>query len=78
MFLVDHAWTYRVDQARQHLEEIPGLLPRMASLLGVDFHGEAPTPEAVELILESMWKYSQTYQLSQGVRSSRTRASMFL
>ncbi|XP_038137580.1 tubulin--tyrosine ligase-like protein 12 isoform X2 [Cyprinodon tularosa] len=66
VFLVDHAWTYRVDQARQHLEEIPGLLPRMASLMGVDFHGEAPTPEAVELILEHMWKYSQTYQLSQG------------
>ncbi|KAM9328135.1 tubulin--tyrosine ligase-like protein 12 isoform 2-T2 [Pholidichthys leucotaenia] len=66
IFLVDHAWTYRVDHARQQLEQIPGLLPRMASLMGVDFHGEAPDVETVELVMECMWKYNQTYQLSQG------------
>ncbi|XP_047246073.1 tubulin--tyrosine ligase-like protein 12 isoform X2 [Girardinichthys multiradiatus] len=66
IFLVDHAWTYRVEHARQQLEQIPGLLPRMASLMGVDFHGEVPTPDIVELILERMWNYNQTYQLSQG------------
>uniref|UniRef100_A0A3P8UD38 Tubulin tyrosine ligase-like family, member 12 n=1 Tax=Amphiprion percula TaxID=161767 RepID=A0A3P8UD38_AMPPE len=66
VFLVDHAWTYRVDHARQQLEEIPGLLPRMASLMGVDFHGEAPDPDTVELVMECMWKYNQTYHLSQG------------
>lgn len=56
-----------MEHARQQLEQIPGLLPRMASLMGVDFHGELPTPDTVELILDRMWKYSQTYQLSQGV-----------
>ncbi|XP_014833489.1 PREDICTED: tubulin--tyrosine ligase-like protein 12 [Poecilia mexicana] len=66
IFLVDHAWTYRVEHAREQLEQIPGLLPRMASLMGVDFHGEVPPPDVVELILERMWKYNQTYQLSQG------------
>ncbi|XP_041636464.1 tubulin--tyrosine ligase-like protein 12 [Cheilinus undulatus] len=66
VFLVDHAWTYRVDGARQQLEQIPGLLPRMASLMGVDFHGEAPDPETVELVMERMWKYNQTYHISQG------------
>lgn len=66
IFLVDHAWTFRVEHARKQLEQIPGLLPRMASLMGVDFHGELPTPDVVELILDRMWKYSQTYQLSQG------------
>ncbi|XP_054911404.1 tubulin--tyrosine ligase-like protein 12 [Poeciliopsis prolifica] len=66
IFLVDHAWTYRVEHARQQLEQIPGLLPRMASLMGVDFHSEVPPPDIVELILERMWKYNQTYQLSQG------------
>uniref|UniRef100_A0A8C7Y1L2 Tubulin tyrosine ligase-like family, member 12 n=1 Tax=Oryzias sinensis TaxID=183150 RepID=A0A8C7Y1L2_9TELE len=66
IFLVDHAWTYRVEHARQQLEQIPGLLPRMASLMGVDFHGEVPPPEIVESILERMWKYNQTYQLSHG------------
>lgn len=66
IFLVDHAWTYRVEHARQQLEQIPGLLPRMAALMGLDFHGEAPCPDTVELILKYMWKYNQTYQLSQG------------
>ncbi|XP_044041816.1 tubulin--tyrosine ligase-like protein 12 isoform X1 [Siniperca chuatsi] len=66
VFLVDHAWTYRVDHARQQLEQIPGLLPRMAALMGVDFHGEAPDPDTVELVMERMWKYNQTYHLSQG------------
>ncbi|KAG5830699.1 hypothetical protein ANANG_G00313400 [Anguilla anguilla] len=66
VFLVDHAWTYRVENARQQLEQIPGLLHRMANLMGVPFHGEAPDEEAVEEVLTEMWKYNQTYQLSQG------------
>ncbi|XP_017296191.1 tubulin--tyrosine ligase-like protein 12 isoform X2 [Kryptolebias marmoratus] len=66
IFLVDHAWTYRVEHARQQLEQIPGLLSRMAALMGLDFHGEVPCPETVELILKNMWKFNQTYQLSQG------------
>ncbi|XP_010792488.1 tubulin--tyrosine ligase-like protein 12 [Notothenia coriiceps] len=66
VFLVDHAWTYRVEQCRQQLEQIPGLLPRMAALMGVDFHGEAPDPDTVELVMEDMWKYNQTYNLSEG------------
>ncbi|XP_034529608.1 tubulin--tyrosine ligase-like protein 12 isoform X1 [Notolabrus celidotus] len=66
VYLVDHAWTYRVEGARQQLEEIPGLLSRMASLMGLDFHGEAPDPDTVELVMERMWKYNQTYNISQG------------
>lgn len=68
VFLVDHAWTYRVEYARQQLEQGPGLLPRMAALMGLDFHGEAPDADTVELVMEHMWKYNQTYRLSQGVR----------
>ena len=64
---MDHAWTYRVEHGRQQLEQIPGLLHRMASLMGVPFHGEAPDPDTVDLVMDSMWKYSQTYQLAQGV-----------
>lgn len=67
VFLVDHAWTYRMEYARQQLEQVPGLLPRMAALMGVDFHGEAPDPDTVEVVMECMWKYNQTYQLSLGV-----------
>ncbi|KAI4899274.1 hypothetical protein NFI96_020590 [Prochilodus magdalenae] len=66
VYLVDHAWTYRVESARQQLLEIPGLLGRMASLMGLSFHGEAPDPDIVEQVLDNMWKFNQTYQLSQG------------
>ncbi|KAM4614805.1 tubulin--tyrosine ligase-like protein 12 [Polymixia lowei] len=66
VFLVDHAWTYRMEHARQQLQQIPGLLPRMAALMGLDFHGEAPDPETVDLVLENMWKYNQTYRISLG------------
>ncbi|TRY71357.1 hypothetical protein DNTS_008135, partial [Danionella cerebrum] len=66
VFLVDHAWTYRVESARQQLVEIPGLLIRMASLMGMPFHGEVPDPDIVDQVLDHMWKYNQTYQLSQG------------
>ncbi|CAB1345828.1 unnamed protein product, partial [Coregonus sp. 'balchen'] len=52
IFLVDHAWTYRVESSRQQLEQIPGLLPRIDSLMGVDFHREAPDPDVLELVLE--------------------------
>lgn len=74
VFLVDHAWTYRMEYARQQLEQVPGLLPRMAALMGVDFHGEAPDPDTVEVVMEHMWKYNQTYQLSLGSAEERVPA----
>ncbi|XAR51089.1 hypothetical protein NMG60_11005624 [Bertholletia excelsa] len=38
VFLVDHAWTFRLSDARKQLEEVPGLAERMASLMCVDIH----------------------------------------
>ncbi|XP_061124360.1 tubulin--tyrosine ligase-like protein 12 [Syngnathus typhle] len=66
IFLVDHAWTYRVDHAREQLEQVPGLLPRMASLMGLDLSEQNSDADGVELVMEHMWLYNQTYQLSQG------------
>lgn len=68
VFLVDHAWTFRVEHARHQLRHVPGLLHRMANLMGIPFHGEIPDEGSIEHVLQEMWKYSQTYQLSQGVR----------
>nr|XP_057922279.1 tubulin--tyrosine ligase-like protein 12 isoform X1 [Doryrhamphus excisus] len=66
IFLVDHAWTYRVGHARQQLEQIPGLLQRMASLMTLDFNEKDPAADTVQLVMDRMWLYNQTYQLSQG------------
>lgn len=67
IFLIDHAWTCRVEHARKQLQQVPGLLHRMANLMGIEFHGEVPSPEVVALVLEEMWKFNQTYQLAHGV-----------
>ncbi|XP_028673574.1 tubulin--tyrosine ligase-like protein 12 [Erpetoichthys calabaricus] len=71
IFLIDHAWTYRVNSARQHLQEIPGLLHRMANLMKIDFHGEFPDENVVNKVLSEMWKYNQTYQLSRGTAEEK-------
>ncbi|XP_057767163.1 uncharacterized protein LOC130987590 [Salvia miltiorrhiza] len=36
VFLVDHAWTFRLSDAYKQLQEVPGLVERMASLMCVD------------------------------------------
>ncbi|CAA0807155.1 Unknown protein [Striga hermonthica] len=36
VFLVDHAWTFRITDAYKQLQEVPGLVERMASLMCVD------------------------------------------
>ncbi|CAA3019984.1 tubulin--tyrosine ligase 12 [Olea europaea subsp. europaea] len=36
VFLVDHAWTFRLSDAYKQLQEIPGLAERMAALMCVD------------------------------------------
>ncbi|XP_053575031.1 tubulin--tyrosine ligase-like protein 12 [Bombina bombina] len=71
IFLIDHAWTYRVENARQQLMEVAGLLHRMANLMGIEFHGEVPDEGVVEEVLQEMWKYNQTYQLSQGTAEEK-------
>lgn len=71
IFLIDHAWTCRVEHARKQLQQVPGLLHRMANLMGIEFHGEVPSPEVVALVLEEMWKFNQTYQLAHGTAEEK-------
>ena len=61
IFLVDHAWTFRTDQARQQLTQVPGLASRMAGLMDIE---EDEDQEAlVEAVLTRMWRYCQTYSI---------------
>ncbi|OIV97356.1 hypothetical protein TanjilG_07108 [Lupinus angustifolius] len=65
VFLVDHAWTFRLTDAYKQLHEVPGLVERMGALMCVDIdlnsdangdrvssHEESDKPDVVE-ILES-------------------------
>ncbi|PIN23098.1 Tubulin-tyrosine ligase-related protein [Handroanthus impetiginosus] len=47
VFLVDHAWTFRLPDAYKHLQEVPGLVERMAALMCVDtdLNSEAEEPD---------------------------------
>ena len=36
VYLVDHAWTYRTEQARHQLNTIPGLAARLANLMDLE------------------------------------------
>jgi tubulin--tyrosine ligase-like protein 12 len=60
IFLIDHAWTYRIKDARNDLISIPNLYERMASLMNVNSDNRE---DGVELILQRMWKFNQTYKL---------------
>ncbi|CAF1249096.1 unnamed protein product [Adineta steineri] len=61
IFLIDHAWTYRIKEARSNLINIPNLYERMAALMNIDTETKE---DGIELILQRMWKYNQTYTMT--------------
>lgn len=60
LFLVDHAWTFRISDAYKQLQEVPGLAERMASLMCVDIDLDA--------------KAEDTSDISEGVSASAVNA----
>jgi hypothetical protein len=80
--LIDHAWTYRVNEAREHLAKYDGLLERMCNLMHIQpvVHDESSDNEnkknqLIELVMENMWKYNQTYNLTFENMVSQTQAA---
>lgn len=61
IFLIDHAWTYRIRDARNDLNTIPNLYERMAALMNVNSDTKE---DGIELILQRMWKFNQCYTLT--------------
>ncbi|CAN6302079.1 unnamed protein product, partial [Urochloa humidicola] len=48
VFLVDHAWSFRLSDALKQLREVPGLAERMAALMCVDLDRRIDTEESDE------------------------------
>ncbi|RNA07704.1 tubulin--tyrosine ligase 12 [Brachionus plicatilis] len=69
VFLIDHAWTYKVKDSRQNLIERPNLLSRLCIMMNIVIQNEEELdPEDVKLqkveaVLENMWKFNQTYKI---------------
>ncbi|KAK7862871.1 hypothetical protein R5R35_003026 [Gryllus longicercus] len=63
IYLIDHAWTYKVSAAKHHLREIPGLLERMLNLMDIPNNndGSVVSEELVGRVFDEMWKFNQTY-----------------
>ncbi|XP_070579884.1 tubulin--tyrosine ligase-like protein 12 isoform X2 [Ptychodera flava] len=62
IYLIDHAWTYRIEKVRQQLEEIQGLAERMVALMHLDTVNKDRN-DVIELVIQEMWKYNQTYSI---------------
>lgn len=62
--MVDHAWTFRLDTAKQQLKTVPGLLGRMCGIMGVDTETIVSQAMQIEKVLVSMWRHVQTYSVN--------------
>lgn len=62
IYLIDHAWTFRTDNARQMLLQHPTLVHRLAVMMGIE--QDSPTSLVISNILNDMWKWSNTYSLN--------------
>lgn len=62
VFLIDHCWTYRAEDARTYLVDVPGLLERMMTLMDIP-SDDSTRDEQIENVLQEMWKFNMTYTL---------------
>uniref|UniRef100_A0A6V7MDL2 Tubulin--tyrosine ligase-like protein 12 SET-like domain-containing protein n=1 Tax=Bracon brevicornis TaxID=1563983 RepID=A0A6V7MDL2_9HYME len=65
VFLIDHAWTYDVNKARSHLNQVPGLLDRMCNIMG-NFNTSEDKEVKVDFVLREMWRYNQFLTTNSG------------
>lgn len=63
IYLVDHAWTFRTDIAINQLKEVPGLLDRMANLMGIT-KDEDDDAAIINKVMTKIWKFCNTYSVN--------------
>lgn len=62
IYLIDHAWTYRLNMARRQLQQVPQLLERMSNLMGCS--DVEDDEERIEKVMHLMWRYNQMYSIN--------------
>ncbi|KAI9906189.1 hypothetical protein PsorP6_002758 [Peronosclerospora sorghi] len=65
LFLVDHAWTFTADKAREQLANVLSLLERMENLMHLRTKETAnlSTEQRVTAVADRVWRYANTYRL---------------
>lgn len=67
IYLVDHAWTYRTNDARGILRANENLLERVCMMMNVQVDETDKNllkEKKIEGVVEKMWKYNQTYKIA--------------
>ncbi|CAF1156335.1 unnamed protein product, partial [Didymodactylos carnosus] len=59
IFVIDHAYTYRLDQIQKQLYQLPQLVDRLCRMMFIDIDEEHE--KKIEKIIEEMWKLNHTY-----------------
>lgn len=62
IYLIDHAWTFKVEDAKKQLRELEPLRKRMGSMVGVD--EDLPQEEQVEEIFRQLWRFCNFYNIA--------------
>ncbi|BFG04305.1 tubulin--tyrosine ligase-like protein 12 [Drosophila madeirensis] len=73
VYLIDHCWTFRLNNARQTLEENPQLADRLSAMTGVDLEHE----QRVDKILKRLWRYCHAYSIHHGGNSDEDRTPIW-
>ncbi|XP_067632843.1 uncharacterized protein [Eurosta solidaginis] len=69
IFLIDHAWTFRMNIARQQLTRYEQLTDRMCAIMGIDIEDD----DRVDKVLRKMWRYCHSYTISTNSLSDEDR-----
>uniref|UniRef100_A0A0A1WNG6 Tubulin--tyrosine ligase-like protein 12 n=1 Tax=Zeugodacus cucurbitae TaxID=28588 RepID=A0A0A1WNG6_ZEUCU len=69
IYLIDHAWTFRMNMARQQLEQHEQLTDRMCAIMGVDIDDE----DRIDQVLVKMWRYCHSYTIASNGLSDEER-----
>lgn len=65
--MIDHAWTYRTNDARQILRANDNLLERVCTMMNVQIEEDDESllkDKKIEGVFQKMWKYNQTYKIA--------------
>ncbi|CAF4483018.1 unnamed protein product, partial [Rotaria magnacalcarata] len=60
IFLIDHAYTYRINTIRNELEQLSELVERLCRRMFISSDEE----NKINAIIEHMWKFNHTYTLA--------------
>ncbi|XP_059147124.1 tubulin--tyrosine ligase-like protein 12 [Physella acuta] len=69
IYLIDHAWTSTCKDAHAALTLVPGLVERMAELMGLAT-SQLTREEMIDGVFQTMWLYNQTYSFGHVSRGS--------